>query len=1081
MKKTALSLLLICIFLISATIPTALAQPDNTAFLQSELKEASRKHNDHLASQAQMKQFIQDWQEKRGDLAKTGAELRQFINEGERIQKNNLIKTTLTMGLATYETSKDAIGLGTAAAGRAIMALGKWGLEKASGETGKALSEYGGAAYYNKAMTPFTTEIGKSLPELQELQRILAMDIPEMQALLQKEEAVKLTTANPTILAKWRLLLEKASKGQDALANAVREGDKLDNNFKNELVNMETESNRLNTQILDLQSRLNAAVRQEAANTAKQEAQQSVKSVAIPTITVTADSEQERRDKELKQAYGILSSQYPSPAQALNMKAESYRTAMHDADTLLKKSQEALDPYQHYPLQTDSQIRTKLAQMSLNDLASIAPAANGTLKNFELITANLHEAQDLLAKAEAAVKSAASDQAQLDGLEGLDTKYSVYPRAKLKGWDVSYKNSLASTLPTALFLEPVLYNQTIASQLLKLIEAAKIEQESFIAEAELAAATRIELLEKQLAQSKVNLETSKAGISKLDLATAAVAASYDSLLKKSGYYTNNTQSQQTPLQPALQFDASPLEKELTQLVNDGAWTKLPEILTNFAHLQREAQNINAAYKNSTVRANSFVTSIQTDLSPQEIQNLNTITQHFPGAAKLAESYNQTTVLQQQLEQDKLIKTYSTISGLETISYNPLTTSACQLYQLEQDVEKNSSPWLKLDPKDFALQLSNVQTIIESRHYANYGLEPALARLNGKLTALKESYNAAKQSPTATTKPNPGTSPSVEIKPTTPHNINPATPILPADYHQQVRDTLATMITAYQQENLTTFMQLVSPSFLGDNFLLDRALRRDFRNFDNINLRLSATNIQTDPRGRALVNVRYNRSVIAQKDGITYSDHGIAQFTFHLDKGKIKLYDMKYPILFGVSEASLLATGEVRSAENSNILAVNRKGDTAVLPYNEARNISEQSSIKRGMNIRLQFAYTPLSVQGWSFEDNRRTSSSDYHCDGDMVLRIQWLELLPGTSYRQLSAVDVNDVTEVPNPSVQPYTSSPDFPASPDLLDAAIGKIYALKLSNGKYAVIKIVDYIFSHGTSTLYFDYKYQPSGSRIF
>ena len=95
-----------------------------------------------------------------------------------------------------------------------------------------------------------------------------------------------------------------------------------------------------------------------------------------------------------------------------------------------------------------------------------------------------------------------------------------------------------------------------------------------------------------------------------------------------------------------------------------------------------------------------------------------------------------------------------------------------------------------------------------------------------------------------------------------------------------QEKLVALTTAYQQERLNDFMKLVSPDFAGDDFMLNRALRRDFQAFDNINLRLSVNTITVDPKGRAQVLLNYTRSVISLRDGKTYTDRGTTSQVAH---------------------------------------------------------------------------------------------------------------------------------------------------------------------------------------------------------
>ncbi len=1085
--KRVLFLLLICVFVAGVVPVAAYAEAADIGFLEAELKEASRQYSEYTSDRAMMEQFIRDWQQNREELARTGAELRQFHSDGERINKNNLIKKTISLGMETYETGKDAFGVGVSAATRGLAALAKWTLGKVSGDTGKALAGYGGPQYYNKAMTPFTAEVGKTLPELQELQRILALDIPQMQATLMAEENIQLTKEDPTILAKWRLLLEKTRKAQDGLIEIVRRGDLTENDFKNKLVEMTPAIEQLEQRIGELERRLGAARGQQVNEGARQLAKAAAEPVVMPMPPRQTGLDAEQREEQLKKAYAIVTGRYPALARTLSAARDSYDDSTQQASALLGKARTALQPYQAaFRPRTPEQLRTELALLPLNELADRSAAAQQAAKDLEAIAADLRAAWGLLQQAEATVKGAAKSQAELEGLDALDESYGVFVNAKLRGWNASYKDGLAGTLPTVVLLEPVINDQLTAMQLLQWTDAAKTEQEYVAEQAAAAAGARVEALDGQLGRSRTELEGTRAAISRIDAGTGAIAKRYAALIKKSGYYAAGPQGETADIYPDVRFEASLLEKRLAELANEGDPAKLAKAMADYEQLKKDAAELDAAYKNSTTRADSFAIVIRTDMTDGEVAGLPAVVQRFPAAAKLQDSLGQANALRQELEQYKLIKQYSTLSGLPPVDYEPRNSPAFRLLQLEQEVDANAAAWLALPLKDFALQVSNVKTIIESNHFAANGLEPSVKRLAGKLAALEERYHASRQ---PAEKPKTAESdqqkPGVAAKPSPPTGAGsptadkPTVQQLPANYQQLVRNALSDVAAAYQQKSLRDFMQNVSPDFLGDDYLLDRALRRDFLNFDYISLRFNVNSIQTDARGRAQVYVRYNRTVRAQKDGVTYSDHGVTQFTFHLKDGKVKLYDVKYPVIFGVSEASMLATGEVRTAENVNILAVSRRGEVSVLPYNDARNLSDQSAVKRGTGIRLQFSNAPLIVQGWSFADNRRTYPNAYHTvEGDFTFTTQWINLAPGTSFRLLGAADVADVTEVPDPSIHPYDTSDDLPAPPDVLPTGVGNVYALKLSSGKYAVIKIVSY--TH-LSEFVFDYKYQPSGSRRF
>ncbi|NLA76114.1 MAG: hypothetical protein GX846_11705, partial [Deltaproteobacteria bacterium] len=69
-----------------------------------------------------------------------------------------------------------------------------------------------------------------------------------------------------------------------------------------------------------------------------------------------------------------------------------------------------------------------------------------------------------------------------------------------------------------------------------------------------------------------------------------------------------------------------------------------------------------------------------------------------------------------------------------------------------------------------------------------------------------------------------------------------------DIKGAVIETLNRLTEAYMSENPRAFMENVSDDFAGDFTILDRAIRKDFTNFDNIDLRFTLTGMATGAKG-----------------------------------------------------------------------------------------------------------------------------------------------------------------------------------------------------------------------------------------
>jgi hypothetical protein len=125
---------------------------------------------------------------------------------------------------------------------------------------------------------------------------------------------------------------------------------------------------------------------------------------------------------------------------------------------------------------------------------------------------------------------------------------------------------------------------------------------------------------------------------------------------------------------------------------------------------------------------------------------------------------------------------------------------------------------------------------------------------------------------------------------------------------KVREALDSLFDAYSRENLPKFMAGVGEDFAGDKGILERAVKRDFDALSNINMRYTINNVAAGAQGRVFVSVTSNRMVLVNKTGATSTDSGFTEFVFHSAEGKLSLYSMKQPLMFGLSDAENVATG-----------------------------------------------------------------------------------------------------------------------------------------------------------------------------
>lgn len=126
---------------------------------------------------------------------------------------------------------------------------------------------------------------------------------------------------------------------------------------------------------------------------------------------------------------------------------------------------------------------------------------------------------------------------------------------------------------------------------------------------------------------------------------------------------------------------------------------------------------------------------------------------------------------------------------------------------------------------------------------------------------------------------------------------------------KVKETLDAMFDAYNREDLQKFLANVGENFAGDKAILERAVKRDFDALSAINLRYTVNNAAAGAQGRIFVSVTYNRMVLVNKTGATSTDSGSTEFVFDMREGRLSLYSMKKPLMFGLSDPDV-GTGTV---------------------------------------------------------------------------------------------------------------------------------------------------------------------------
>ena len=303
-------------------------------------------------------------------------------------------------------------------------------------------------------------------------------------------------------------------------------------------------------------------------------------------------------------------------------------------------------------------------------------------------------------------------------------------------------------------------------------------------------------------------------------------------------------------------------------------------------------------------------------------------------------------------------------------------------------------------------------------------------------------------------------------------------VLNESINGKVIEAINNMIKSYENEESNLFMTYVSSDFAGDSAVLDSAVRKDFNAFDLIKINPFINNITSSSGGKVYVAIQYNRTVVSSKSGQTYTDKGYTEFVLTNENGKFKVFSMKNPLIFGLSDAGNVATGTLQASNNDPILLVDNSGNVNEQPFRTAIDIIENDSDINGSGDSSSSDtvnsgnFSLTENIGFRFSSDTtlpETHQSDIYLttDGGGGRALEVRGRGPA-EFIFLGSGPLSSYTQAPTAG---YTTDMIFPIGTP------GSCYALHTVDNKYAIIKITSY---NGT-TISIDYKYQSDGSTNF
>jgi hypothetical protein len=259
-----------------------------------------------------------------------------------------------------------------------------------------------------------------------------------------------------------------------------------------------------------------------------------------------------------------------------------------------------------------------------------------------------------------------------------------------------------------------------------------------------------------------------------------------------------------------------------------------------------------------------------------------------------------------------------------------------------------------------------------------------------------------------------------------------------DIQAVVRDALDRMIDAYQREMPAQFMALVADDFAADKVILDRAVRKDFTAFDNIGIRYTLNNVASDATGKVYASLSYSRMVTSTRTGRSFSDKGTTDFTFKVGDKGLKIFSMKIPLIFGLSDASNVATGTVNAPSSDPILLVDSRGNVSMVPFNLALQAINNGSTSPGTPLDLS------PMEGFIFISATKVPE---FASWDILFFPPNLQLRANVLYLPILGQHIDSIFSVP---ASGYLN----PGAGISITGQSNTAIALQIPGGKYAVVE---------------------------
>ncbi|HNV86610.1 MAG TPA: hypothetical protein PKL97_06555 [Candidatus Omnitrophota bacterium] len=293
-----------------------------------------------------------------------------------------------------------------------------------------------------------------------------------------------------------------------------------------------------------------------------------------------------------------------------------------------------------------------------------------------------------------------------------------------------------------------------------------------------------------------------------------------------------------------------------------------------------------------------------------------------------------------------------------------------------------------------------------------------------------------------------------------------------DYTKLVLDAVKNISDAYEKQNIGLFSEYISRDFAANRSALEEGVRFDFQMFAEIRLSLYINRIER--RGDLfIVDIKWDKTQTPRKQGEQQKTSGQTTFTFIYEDGKMKIRNLRGSLIYAtlspeMAEASGLgqkAVEEIRKA---------REEGKPVQPGSETPEAGGGKAVSKIQTGSFtlsakSFAHGDDPVDSFIFSTASVVHESMANFSGDFRRRDGFVEPNASGGILDLGSMTLNSVSDVPTSGYQGAFS----------VSAAPGHSYAVKLSNGTYAVVEVTSETCDpHTTCTTQCRYKYQPDGT---